>query len=66
MKKQKREAELKEAFRQGLEEGFVRAAELSGNPEAILRQFRPVKFGFVRSLMPAPVPAKKRERRSAT
>ena len=33
-----------QAFREGVEEGFVRAAELSGEPEAILRQFRPVCY----------------------
>jgi len=32
----------REAFRQGVEEGYVRAAELSSEPEKILRQFRPV------------------------
>jgi hypothetical protein len=30
------------AFVQGVEEGFVRAAELSSDPEKILRQFRPI------------------------
>ena len=34
------------AFRQGVEEGFVRAAELSGDPDKILRQFRPVSPVF--------------------
>jgi hypothetical protein len=37
---------LKEAFAQGVEEGFVRAAELSGDPEKILLQFRPVRPVF--------------------
>ncbi len=36
----------KVAFAQGVEEGFVRAAELSENPEAILLQFRPVSPTF--------------------
>jgi hypothetical protein len=40
----------KTAFAQGVEEGFVRAAELSGDPEAILRQFRNVEPKFTRSL----------------
>jgi len=30
------------AFAQGVEEGFVRAAELSAEPEKILRQFRAI------------------------
>jgi hypothetical protein len=34
------------AFAQGVEEGFVRAAELSGDPEAVLRQFRPISATF--------------------
>jgi hypothetical protein len=34
------------AFAQGVEEGFVRAAELSGDPEAVLRQFRPISPTF--------------------
>lgn len=34
------------AFAQGVEEGFVRAAELSSNPAEILRQFRPVSPEF--------------------
>jgi hypothetical protein len=34
------------AFKQGVEEGFVRAAELSSEPEKILRQFRPVSPAF--------------------
>jgi len=38
--------QLTEAFAQGVEEGFVRAAELSGDPETILRQFRPVSPTF--------------------
>jgi hypothetical protein len=33
---------MMDAFDQGVEEGFVRAAELSSDPENILRQFRPV------------------------
>jgi hypothetical protein len=37
------------AFRQGVEEGFVRAAELSSTPEKILQQFRPVSPVFKRS-----------------
>jgi hypothetical protein len=36
----------KQAFREGVEEGFVRAAELSGDPEAVLRQFRPISPTF--------------------
>lgn len=36
------------AFAQGVEEGFVRAAELSGDPEVILRQFRGVEPRFTR------------------
>ena len=40
-----------QAFREGVEEGFVRAAELSGDPEGILRQFRTVRYA------PAPVVA---------
>jgi hypothetical protein len=36
----------KVAFAQGVEEGFVRAAELSSNPDAVLRQFRPVSPTF--------------------
>jgi hypothetical protein len=36
----------KVAFAQGVEEGFVKAAELSGNPDAVLRQFRPVNPTF--------------------
>ena len=35
------------AFREGVEEGFVRAAELSGDPETILRQFRPISYSPV-------------------
>lgn len=35
-------------FAQGVEEGFVRAAELTDNPDAILRKFRPVKPQFER------------------
>lgn len=34
------------AFKQGVEEGFVRAAELSGDPDKILRQFRTVSPVF--------------------
>jgi hypothetical protein len=34
------------AFAQGVEEGFVRAAELSAEPEKILRQFRPISATF--------------------
>jgi len=34
------------AFAQGVEEGFVRAAELSSETENILRRFRPVKPTF--------------------
>lgn len=36
----------KQAFREGVEEGFVRAAELSGDPDKILRQFRLVSPVF--------------------
>jgi hypothetical protein len=36
----------KTAFAQGVEEGFVRAAELSAEPEKILRQFRPISPTF--------------------
>jgi hypothetical protein len=36
----------KVVFAQGVEEGFVKAAELSGNPDAVLRQFRPVSPTF--------------------
>jgi hypothetical protein len=36
----------KVAFAQGVEEGFVKAAELSSNPDAVLRQFRPVSPTF--------------------
>ena len=39
----------KAAFAQGVEEGFVRAAELSGNPDAVLRQFRPVSPTYERA-----------------
>jgi hypothetical protein len=34
------------AFRQGVEEGYVKAAELSEDPKKILRQFRPVSPAF--------------------
>jgi hypothetical protein len=34
------------AFEQGVEEGYVRAAELSGDPETILGRFRPVNPVF--------------------
>lgn len=34
------------AFAQGVEEGFVRAAELSAEPEKILRQFRTISPTF--------------------
>jgi hypothetical protein len=34
------------AFKQGVEEGFVRAAELSSEPDKILLQFRPVSPAF--------------------
>lgn len=37
---------MMDAFDQGVEEGFVRAAELSGDPEKILRQFRTVSPNF--------------------
>jgi hypothetical protein len=36
----------KQAFREGVEEGFVRAAELSAEPEKILCQFRPISPTF--------------------
>lgn len=36
----------KVAFAQGVEEGFVRAAELSSEPQKLLSQFRPVKPTF--------------------
>ena len=36
----------KVAFAHGVEEGFVRAAELSGDPDVVLRQFRPVSPEF--------------------
>lgn len=36
----------REAFAQGVEEGFVRAAELSSEPQKILSQFRPVEPTF--------------------
>jgi hypothetical protein len=36
----------KVAFAQGVEEGFVRAAELSEDPDAVLRQFRSVSPTF--------------------
>jgi hypothetical protein len=38
------------AFAQGVEEGFVRAAELSENPEKVLRQFRPVSHKFSKNV----------------
>jgi hypothetical protein len=34
------------AFAQGVEEGFVRAAELSAEPEKVLRQFRAISPTF--------------------
>ena len=34
------------AFQQGVEEGFVRAAELTSKPEKLLRQFRSVSPTF--------------------
>jgi hypothetical protein len=37
------------AFAQGVEEGFVRAAELSSEPEKVLRQFRRVSPTFQRT-----------------
>ena len=36
----------KVAFAQGVEEGFVKAAELSSNRAAVLCQFRPVSPTF--------------------
>jgi hypothetical protein len=38
--------EEKIAFAQGVEEGFVRAAELSAEPQKIIRQFRPISPTF--------------------
>jgi hypothetical protein len=36
----------KTAFAQGVEEGYVMAAERSSDPENILRQFRPISPTF--------------------
>jgi hypothetical protein len=33
-------------FEEGVEEGFVRSAELSSNPDAIFRQFRRIRTEF--------------------
>jgi|GEM_PF-6875734 hypothetical protein len=41
------------AFAQGVEEGFVHAAELSAEPEKILRQFRPISSTFRTKMHPS-------------
>ena len=45
------------AFAQGVEEGFTKAAELTSDPDKLLRQFRPVSPTFKSKVTRKPRPA---------
>ncbi len=47
----------KVAFAQGVEEGFTMAAELTSDPDKVLRQFRPVSPTFKSKVTRKPRPA---------